>query len=699
MRLFFRRFLLILLVLTGLFFALSPFLVPWLVERTAQDVFGQSVRGELSIERTSFNPFSLKLEIEGASVTAADGSTVVALRALRVDLAWRSLWAGNVDVEELAFLGPDILLALDEQGTPKAVQMLKPSRGEQAASDSNATILNIKQLFVQEGQLEVRDSKDNRLKTGEVNLVARDITTEAGKAFDLSELLVPLAGGRLHVAGDIKHSPLEIDVRIAAEDLPAATIAALAASPDFKVTDGLVSGDISLSYTDKLKAEGKLDLRSFALEVPGTVQQAKLKQLTIPAFSYDAAEERLTIAEGLMLTALSTDTETPLKSAVIDAVTIAGLSYDLAQNKLAIGAVKVTGPDMLLAQRQAGVEEPSELAVVDSGTAAAIDILLPELRVEKGKVRYMDSALPGDSQIEATELKILLQDVKVSSAVEGSFDVSALVAGESPLTANGSFKHAETLDLEGRFVLDKLGHQVVSPYTEVLIGRAADEGGLYVDMAYKISGNQLDGKNTLLFDRWSWSGVVEGFDGDAVPVDMAFALLQDSRGRVNMNIPVQGDLNDPSIKIGALVRKATTNVVTKLVSSPFKLLGSLIPGGKSDLDLTKVKFDASAAEMAPIEKAKLDALAAALKERPRLKLELTGEAYQAVDMLPAEEEGGEPLQQAEPALKRLALQRAGTVYQLLLEQGVPENRLIKSMPKVDLSGKKRTAYVRLKLIK
>lgn len=695
-----RRFLLVLLVLTGLFFALSPFLVPWLVERTAQDAFNQSVQGELSIEHTSFNPFSLKLEIEGASVVAEDGITVVALRALRVDLAWRSLWAGNVEVEELALLGPDILLALDEQGAPKALQMLKPSRDEQTASDSNATILKIKQLLVQEGQLEVQDSKDNRLKTGETNLVARDITTEAGKAFDLSELLVPLAEGRLHVAGDIKHSPFEIDVRIKAEDLPATTIASLAAGPDVTVTDGLASGDITVKYTGKLEVDGKIDLKNFAVETPGSLKQAKLAQFTVSAFSFDTEENQLTAEAGVVLNELFVETDTPLKSLGIDAVNVTDLSYDLSGNQLTIGPVKVTSPDVLLQQGQAGGEEPSvEIDDESNVEPAHLGILLPELTVEHGRVRYLDNSLPGDSQIEAKELNILLQDLKIADVAEGTFDISALVADASPFTAKGNFRQSETLTLDGRFVLDKLSHQVLSPYTEAFIGRSSEEGSLYIDMDYTITDNQLDGKNTLLFDRWSWGNAVEGYEGDAVPVDMAFALLQDSNGRVNMNIPVQGDLNDPSIKIGALVRKATTNVVTKLVSSPFKLLGSLIPGGKSDLDLTKVKFDASVAEMAPIEKAKLDALAVALKERPRLKLELAGEAYQATDLLPAAEEGSEPVKQAEPALKRLAITRADTVYQLLLEQGIPAERLSTSMPKVEMSDKNRTPYVRLKLIK
>ncbi len=695
---FIRRFLLVLFVLTGLFFALSPILVPWVVERSAQSAFSKSVTGELSIERTSFNPFTLKLEIEGTRVNGPDGKRVAEFAKLRLDVAWRSVWAGHVDVEEVALLSPDIFVELTADGSPKILQMLKPSETTEVAEEEvgEPLIVQIAQIVIEGGQLEVQDSQNNTLKTGEINLTAKDITTEAGKALNLSELLVPLADGRLSITGEIKHSPLELDIRIEAERLPVVNIAALAGNPDFKVKDGLLSGSLTLKRTEVYSAVGNIELESFAIETQTPLKKASIEKLTIPAFSADTENSSLILSSGLELVGFSAETNTSVKQAAVQALTVDEFLYDFAASEVSVGPVRIDTPELIIDQNQKTVNEAAE---VRAEKDTPLEISLAELKVQNGAVIYVDSSLPGDHQVDVTELNVLLTDVKAAEAIETAFDVSAVVAGESPFTAKGNLKQSDTLSLEGKFVLDKLSHQVVSPYTEAFIGRSSEEGGLYIDMDYKITENQMNGKNTLLFDRWSWGNTLDGYKGDAVPVDMAFALLQDSHGRVNMNIPVEGDLNDPNIKIGALVRKATANVVTKLVSSPFKLLGSLIPGGKSDLDLTKVKFEASAFEMAPLEKAKLDALAVALKERPRLKLELAGEAYQASDLLPPLEEDGEPIMRDEVALKKLAVMRADSVYQLLLEQGVGPDRLIKTIPKVGVSKRKRSAYVRLKLIK
>ncbi len=166
-----------------------------------------------------------------------------------------------------------------------------------------------------------------------------------------------------------------------------------------------------------------------------------------------------------------------------------------------------------------------------------------------------------------------------------------------------------------------------------------------------------------------------------------------------MKIPVTGDLSEPDIKISQLVQKASINAVTKLVASPFKLLGSLIPGGKTDLDLTKVKFEASKADILPLEKAKLDALATALKERPKLKLEITGRAEAQTDMQIPLEEDAEPLPLDPVGLKKLATARADAVYQLLLSKGIIKERLQKVVPLQKVSSRKRKPFVKLKLIK
>ncbi|MDP3512999.1 MAG: hypothetical protein Q8S20_09640, partial [Sulfuritalea sp.] len=96
----------------------------------------------------------------------------------------------------------------------------------------------------------------------------------------------------------------------------------------------------------------------------------------------------------------------------------------------------------------------------------------------------------------------------------------------------------------------------------------------------------------------------------------------DSDGRIDLGLPVSGSLDDPQFSYGGLVWKVITNVLTKIVTAPFRALGALFGGG--DEKLESIAFDAGARRLTPPEREKLVKLAAALNKRPALALTLQG---------------------------------------------------------------------------
>jgi hypothetical protein len=110
---------------------------------------------------------------------------------------------------------------------------------------------------------------------------------------------------------------------------------------------------------------------------------------------------------------------------------------------------------------------------------------------------------------------------------------------------------------------------------------------------------------------------------------LAVALLKDSEGVIQVDLPVQGDINDPEFKIGGVVWKAITNLITKIVTAPFKLLGSLI--GIDSEDLGKFEFLPGRADLTPPELEEVAQLQQALQERPELVVEISGVTDSEVD--------------------------------------------------------------------
>ena len=133
-----------------------------------------------------------------------------------------------------------------------------------------------------------------------------------------------------------------------------------------------------------------------------------------------------------------------------------------------------------------------------------------------------------------------------------------------------------------------------------------------------------------MVERLTLGEKVESPEAVDLPLDLAVALLEDSNGVIDLGLPVSGDLDSPEFSYGALIWKAFTNLLTKIVTSPFRALGALLPGGGED-GFDAVAFEPGRPELPPPEKEKLAQLAGALQKRPQLTLSVQGRYNPEVD--------------------------------------------------------------------
>jgi len=87
-----------------------------------------------------------------------------------------------------------------------------------------------------------------------------------------------------------------------------------------------------------------------------------------------------------------------------------------------------------------------------------------------------------------------------------------------------------------------------------------------------------------------------------------------------VDLPITGDVDDPEFSIGGIVMKALGNLIVKIATSPFALLGNLL--GVEASELEQVTFLPGRADLTPPEVQKAANLAEALTLRPQLVLEL-----------------------------------------------------------------------------
>lgn len=680
---FIRRTLFVLVGLVGLYLVATPFVVPWFAKQKATEIFAVKVNGALIIEDMSFNPFSLRTEVTGLAIDDGAGAPVVRLPKLVLDAGWDSALGGDIFVDEVVLTRSQVNLTLFEDGSNSLTKMIKPAPAATDEDSSPVPTINIAHFAIEDAGLGLTNESGRNVAVGPINITLNDISTAPDQIANLNQFVVELGGGRVSLAGSMKPEPLELDVQLNFEQLPLDGIASLYLKDQLTLESGSVGGAVAVVLGQTSSISGSVDLDQLSLKTPQTLRTLEVPYAELKGFNSDLAFEKVSIEQILI--------ETP---------------------SMAVENSPADKPEGVVDETATVAAERTSHVVDEQDSGPMRTITVDQFTLNGGTIDVTDASIANSAPITFSNTNIDISDFAFGDVLKANFDIAAMVANESPLKVTGNLVSADKLTAKIDVTLDKLGYNVLAPYSAQAIGRGVDDGSFYLDLDYTITENTLESENILLFDRWKWGQSVEGFEGTSVPVDLAFALLQDSNNRVELDVPVHGDLDDPEFRFGRVVFRAFTNVIVKLVASPFKLLGALIPGGNSDLDLSKVKFVPSAAEIEPIEKAKIDALAKALAERPALKLEITGVAAANRDMQPAPEvetppasESGEQVAEPTPApldaegLRALATARAELVHQMLIDSGVVADRLVIKAPSIDKPAKGRSVSVILDVIK
>lgn len=192
---------------------------------------------------------------------------------------------------------------------------------------------------------------------------------------------------------------------------------------------------------------------------------------------------------------------------------------------------------------------------------------------------------------------------------------SATIQGELQPTAPREF-----VDILMAFKNIDLSH--LTPYSAKFAGYRIDSGKLSLDLGYKVQNAQLQGNNQIVVDKLTLGEKVESHDAIDAPLGLAIALLEDANGRIDIGLPVTGDLNEPQFSYGQLVWKALGNLITKAVTAPFRVLAAAL--GVEGEDLDSIVFTPGDSDLLPPEQEKLATIAKLLADRPKLALEIQG---------------------------------------------------------------------------
>ena len=252
---------------------------------------------------------------------------------------------------------------------------------------------------------------------------------------------------------------------------------------------------------------------------------------------------------------------------------------------------------------------------------AAFPLAVERLRIVGGNAEFADLSLTPQFGTLVHDLGGVISGLSTDPRTTTLVELDGKVDDFGSARVRGSiqpFRATEFTDLTLTF--RNLEMTKLTPYSGKFAGRKIDSGKLSVDLEYKIKQRQLTGENKFIVNKLKLGERVDSPDAMNLPLDLAIALLEDSDGIIDLDLPVSGSLDDPQFSYGKIIWKAVVNVLTKLVTAPFRALGKLL--GVSSEKLESVEFDPGSSALLPPEQEKLKTIAEALTKRPALTLTL-----------------------------------------------------------------------------
>ncbi|TCP15715.1 uncharacterized protein DUF748 [Crenobacter luteus] len=548
----------------------------------------------------------LAVHLADNRVEDAGGRELATLLDARLDNARVDAGARRVELGTLKLTGPRLDVARDKHGRVALADAFAPARRAAPAKPAAGPAWTVvpPEVEVAQGRVAWRDAAVAR----PVEVVIDDIAGR-GRARDNGALAVELSGraasGRANARLDVAPGGA-LDAHLTLAGLPLAPFApyALSGTP-LRLSGGTLGADLDVRVADgRWQARGGARVSRLVLLEPGDRR---------PLIAW-----RELVASGIRASG-----GTRL------AVDVAELRLDGAQARLILDEKRQLNVARLFgAKAPPTPPQASDAIAADAPWCArpAPAPALPTVNVRSVVVRAseLDFADLGMRPSFATRihgLKGTVNGLSTQPGRRGTVTLDGAVDRYGDARVRGTLAPlSPTDDTDITLAFRNIPINSLNPYSMTFAGWRIDDGRLSTDLRYLLVNRQLKGENRVLINSIKLGDEVHDPNVTPLPLRLAVALLEDSDGIIDVNLPIEGSLDEPKFSYGHLVWQAIRNVIVKVVSSPFRALSALFGGEGFDA----INFAPGEAGIAPPEREKLDKLAQVLEKRPRVTVSLAG---------------------------------------------------------------------------
>ena len=421
-----------------------------------------------------------------------------------------------------------------------------------------------------------------------------NLSSDFSKPFDAKVAMKSSQKLNLDVDSKIKIEPLDVSAKIKLNDTNLPKYFAYA-KPflEADLASGQMSADAQLHYAKDIKADAKVSIKDIRLNGKKAEKLIAFKSLDLEKISF--AKNDLAIS-GVSL-------NSPFIKAHLSKERKFNLSQIVKEDK-----------------NKAKTEAKPESKKAASKKEDELKFSVKNFSLKNGEVDFSDASLFMPFATTISKLNGKLTDIDKKRPSSGEFQGVVGKNGFAQITAKlFPFELKQNTDIKLDF--KDIDLTDITPYSGQFVGYKIKKGKLNLNLNYSVADSKLNGSNFINFDSLTLGEKVDSKDAVNLPLSLAISILSDQNNQINIDLPVEGNLDDPDFKYGGVIWAAVKKLFADITLAPFRFLGNAL--GLGSKDLSSIDFLAGSSELISSEAPKIADFIKLTGSKPKMKLSIT----------------------------------------------------------------------------
>lgn len=529
---------------------------------------------QLHVDRVGLNLFTGRVNVRGLNLYEEDGETAfVSFDTLDVRARLLRALGKTIDIRRLSLSG--LKVNVEQDGSRfNFSSMLDHFKGdEEKEKDTTPSewVLRLGDLRLNHAQASYHDlQREKRWRIADLNLhvpgfvIGGKENTKAGLNLELED------GGRLNVNTDFD-----------------------AVSNNFSATldvAGFALRNVREYITDHFaisELDGSLDARLKAV--------GNLSEVTKSRLSGDIEVSGV----GVRSIILGPDDILSLDSLRVNIKEI-----NLDARRFAFGEVALNGlaatyeqwPDdntlsrLKIASDQSDTADQAEQADQDEQTAPSkpMQLSVDRLAIANCNITYDNHALPDEFHFPITNISVDAQGL--STAGRNNARVRASLPGGGTLAVRWTGNISDMAEYQDLLLVVKgLDMKQFSPWLVAYTGQPFEDGIFGLTSHNTIVDGNINGRNAVDIYKATVGKRRKDVDPkQKLPLKAALYVLKDKDEKINIELPISGNVNDPEFNYMKIVWKTLGNLLVKVATSPARAIAGAVGMGNGELDFIEL---------------------------------------------------------------------------------------------------------------